>query len=710
MREWRIHTVLPPAADSVQAAAELFDAEDIHSQLERILQSAHFRDSLRLTSFLKFVVETTLTGKPESIKAYTIAVEALGRTSDFDPQHDPIVRVEAGRLRQALTRYYSEAGRDDPLVIELPRGTYVPNFRRRMTAGATPHIDRIIDSSAEGSVAALSPEPDFGRAEQIDFEAEEPFGRAQQFDHDVIVSHKLAEAERDPMADVSDVWDSTRRMLSQSREILAESDKLDSARPRSPPASPALFARKNARAANAVIADHMGAHLRLVKTSFAAIALLCILEVLFTIDRPLIGEVGRGLFGTLWPASNATILHSQGVEAAPIISVEPLAVQGTPPADAASATIVRDRMIDLFSRFDDTTVVGVPLQDSTQPAAPASGVAPPSFYQLAGSIQYSLDNTMLIVVRLIDSADGMVVWSKTYQRKSKPASGKGRIIGDAARLLLDPMGVIQARERIKRATANPMQDTYRCILDANAYLHSFDPSQYQPVSDCLVRASAQYPAAVSVFADLAFVYLRNYQFGISSQPGDRSMLDNAYRMAAHAAEIKPNSAFAQLALQEALLAKGDIAQAKIAGDNSFQLNPNNSAVAFGHAWLLIMTNRIDEGVALLSQNAAETSNNWIGYHLLMALGCYLKGDLKTAAVETRRIASPFFPPGLLLDAIVASKAGERARAQGDISMLDQFYPAWRENPRASVARLMPDPAMAERIAADFEAAAATSSQ
>ena len=70
-------------------------------------------------------------GDGKKLKAYTIAVEALGRGTDFDPQTDPIVRVEAVRLRQALARYYSGTGRDDPLVIEVPRGSYVPAFRRR---------------------------------------------------------------------------------------------------------------------------------------------------------------------------------------------------------------------------------------------------------------------------------------------------------------------------------------------------------------------------------------------------------------------------------------------------------------------------------------------------------------------------------------------------------------------------------------------------
>ena len=131
MSEAYRYPISPIPASDERTASDGLPAEDIHNQLDRILGETHFRSSLRLTSFLKFVVETVLAGKPEHIKAYTIAVEALSRDQNFDPQHDPIVRVEAGRLRIALARYYAEPGRDDPLVIELPRGTYVPTFRRR---------------------------------------------------------------------------------------------------------------------------------------------------------------------------------------------------------------------------------------------------------------------------------------------------------------------------------------------------------------------------------------------------------------------------------------------------------------------------------------------------------------------------------------------------------------------------------------------------
>ena len=105
------------------------DANDVRAALARICTSRPLDTSPKLTSFLRFVVEVTLAGHGHRLKGYTIGVEALGRAASFDPQIDPIVRVEAIRLRAALARYYSGAGAHDSVVIDMPRGHYVAQFR-----------------------------------------------------------------------------------------------------------------------------------------------------------------------------------------------------------------------------------------------------------------------------------------------------------------------------------------------------------------------------------------------------------------------------------------------------------------------------------------------------------------------------------------------------------------------------------------------------
>src|SRR4051794_14199309 len=114
---------------SAQADIPVGDGE-IRLALERMAASEAFRGSPQLIAFLRYVVEATLRGQADRIKGYTIATEALGRTVDFDPQADPIVRVEATRLRRALNRYRAGATGADEVFIDLPLGSYVPVFRR----------------------------------------------------------------------------------------------------------------------------------------------------------------------------------------------------------------------------------------------------------------------------------------------------------------------------------------------------------------------------------------------------------------------------------------------------------------------------------------------------------------------------------------------------------------------------------------------------
>jgi hypothetical protein len=104
------------------------DPERVRSHVDKILGSADFAAAPQLAAFLRYIVEKTLSGEQDFIKAYTIATEALGRPSDFDAQNDPIVRVQARRLRQALLLYYADSSADRSMRIVLPVGGYVPEF------------------------------------------------------------------------------------------------------------------------------------------------------------------------------------------------------------------------------------------------------------------------------------------------------------------------------------------------------------------------------------------------------------------------------------------------------------------------------------------------------------------------------------------------------------------------------------------------------
>lgn len=112
------------------ASLDLFSADAVHRQLDRIVTSDEFRHSRRLCAFLQFVVGEALAGRGATLKELVIAHEVFERSDDFDPRDNAVVRVEAGRLRSRLQKFYRTTGLGDEIVVDLPKGTYVPVFRR----------------------------------------------------------------------------------------------------------------------------------------------------------------------------------------------------------------------------------------------------------------------------------------------------------------------------------------------------------------------------------------------------------------------------------------------------------------------------------------------------------------------------------------------------------------------------------------------------
>lgn len=124
----------------------LVDPVPIREQLKRILASPGFDASDRNRRFLEYVVEETLEGRADRIKAYSIATSVFGRNDSFDPQQDAIVRIEAGRMRRALEHYYLTSGQNDRIRITIPVGCYVPSFA-------------LADDTADDPSAPIDPVP-----------------------------------------------------------------------------------------------------------------------------------------------------------------------------------------------------------------------------------------------------------------------------------------------------------------------------------------------------------------------------------------------------------------------------------------------------------------------------------------------------------------------------------------------------------------------
>ncbi|HEX3820517.1 MAG TPA: hypothetical protein VHW45_09300 [Candidatus Sulfotelmatobacter sp.] len=101
-------------------------------ELRRVLESRYFSNSPKKTGFLEFVSEQAFQGNGDKLNEYLIGLEVYDRGVDFNPQRDPIVRVQAHEIRRLLKKYYEDEGKFSPLRIELPAGHYVPFFTRNV--------------------------------------------------------------------------------------------------------------------------------------------------------------------------------------------------------------------------------------------------------------------------------------------------------------------------------------------------------------------------------------------------------------------------------------------------------------------------------------------------------------------------------------------------------------------------------------------------
>ena len=161
--------VEPEELDS-HASASSFRREAVLDQLERVVQSAHFRNSKRYPALLSFIVQETLAGHTDSLKERTLGAEVFGRPVDYDTNADPVVRVTAGEVRKRIAQYYQAPGHEHELRFDLPLGSYVPHFLPPMTelAAVEAHPDHVPfeeDEAPSGSAAAHLETPSILSAE-----------------------------------------------------------------------------------------------------------------------------------------------------------------------------------------------------------------------------------------------------------------------------------------------------------------------------------------------------------------------------------------------------------------------------------------------------------------------------------------------------------------------------------------------------------------
>jgi|RhiMethySRZTD1v2_1073278.scaffolds.fasta_scaffold09608_12 tetratricopeptide (TPR) repeat protein len=583
-----------------EPAGNIPSPQQIRAALDRMLASDIFRRSPQLAAFLRFVVEAVLQGKSDRIKGYTIGVEVLRRDVKFDPQSDPIVRVEATRLRRTLERYYAGPGADDPVLIELPRGSYVPNFAYRAAAvGAAPPADA-----------------------------------------------------------------PTRRAGGAGRAII-----------------------RPIAAALAIAAAATLAYLALQKPGASP-----------PVDS------GRDLAEATVPAP---VLPGAGM---PVLLVPPFAVLGSPQPGAIAPTALYEKMLGGFAGFDLINVRRDAKERDAGAAVPAgttAGLESADNFRLEGSFDYLDDGTTTIRFRLLEEASGTVVWAKAFERVASTqerAAAEDGIIFDLATTLLQPFGVIHSRERRKHLATPDGDPRYRCILEALDALRTFEPGDHARARGCLERLTAFDRSFAAGYAYLAILYNRAALFGPPLSPEDPPLLDLALRTVRHAIELNPESARAHQFLFNILYNRHDLGPAFAAGDRALALNRYDPAILADYGGRLVMTGAVERGLEMLRRSREDGAVRPSWNHFYLFVGNYLTGDLRQAAYHADQITNPNYPLGYLARALAASAAGDSARARQALDRLIALQPAWRDSPRAELARFFPVSAVADRLAKDLAAA------
>jgi tetratricopeptide (TPR) repeat protein len=579
------------------------DAEGCRAAIARVLASTAFQSSPKLAAFLRFVVDAALSGRSDRIKGYTIGTEALGRGKDFDPQSDPIVRVEAGRLRRTLDAYYAGPGVDDPVIIALPIGSYVPTFTVRDLAPPPSPAQPIEPSHSAGLRARPATLAAVGTA----LAALAAFGAIHVF-----VMH--------PAHDVG---------------VTGSVDR------------------------SAAVAATDGA---LYRTARAA---------------PSVASLGPS--------------RSPGF-GLPTVYVRPFNVIGGPPTPS-SDLVLRDSLIDAFTRFDEIEVRSEPA-----PAVGATDQVQRSQYELATTAEYAADGAIRLNFRLVDLREHTVVWSRSFDRTPIV---RAEVVRELATALVQPYGAIYALERTKRASAAKFNPSYVCLIDSFEAWRSYDVRKEDAVRACLEQTTRADPSFAGGFAALATLHFREYAFGFGAGASDRSVLDRSLAAAQRAVELKPESARAHQALMDAHFFRGELAQAREQGDKAVALNPFDMYVAGDFGMRLVFMGDSATGVALIERFLDNRKAGSSRGDFALFLAAYLAGNDNVASFHAGQITNSRFPLGVLARALAAARGGDHADASRELDHLFALNAGWRDDTRGALKRFFPASEIVDRLAADI---------
>lgn len=388
----------------------------------------------------------------------------------------------------------------------------------------------------------------------------------------------------------------------------------------------------------------------------------------------------------------------------PVLLVQPFDVTGAPGSRSLSATSLQAWISDAFARFD---LVNIFWESATgaRPVRAAAGARVD--YRLAGSAEYH-DGAVRLRFRLIDAADGNVVWTREFDvdPAEEPAAAQERIVRELAGILVQPFGVIFAHGRAKSVGAGIGDPRYRALLDAAESFRSFDPAQHLRARTALEQLTRLDPSFGLGFSYLAALYVREYLYGLDDHAAELPPLERALRAARRGVELDPESARAYEMLFLTLFVRRDLPAAFAAGDRAIERNRYDMRAVGSYGQRLIAVGEIERGVDMLMRAGDEGGVRPAVDEFFLFLGQYLRGDAAAAAFHAGQLTSDTFQLGLLARTLIAAAAGEGTAARVALDRLVALNPAWRDKPRAQLEKFFPAASIVDRLAADLARTAA----
>ncbi len=635
--------------------------EAIRTQLGSILASPEFQLPERGRAFLRYVVEESLAGRAKRIKAYSIAVEVFGRDEGITPD-DPVVRIEAGRLRRALERYYLVAGQSDPIRIDIPKGSYVPVFTSRVPVmiesnpveGAlqteNERKSQSLESLARVLKNGLATASDRQRRLVQYLVTEELEGRGDHLKAVSIASVVFGRsADFDPQTDsiVRVEMGRIRKALDLYYATHGADDPVwikfekDSYRPKFEWISEGAPVRPPARTPK---------RLWLIIT---AVLVTVFAGVMLFVFLPL---------GKLPIDRQAKPIFDGGD---PRVAVAPIAFSSDTPGFDYLAAGMQEELVGILAEFDWLTVFPI-LAD--QPIDKA-------FSSMIGRIDYIVRNTaqtangkLAVWAVLTDGKTGAVLWSNRYE---SPLESAGRLDlqrNIAARIASDigrPRGIIASLATTRIANNSfHTPEGFDCRLRALRFYRTFDRDDYREAHACAEAESKAVSNDANALALFAVLELAGQSLGYdgASSPERRAM---AVRLADQAFRLNDLGLLPRMASYAAAICEGDEERFRRISALSVHDYPRNPTVLFDVAQHMILgTSARLEGIALLERAYELNPVSDSSYGVLKAFDAFERGQDDQTILKALNLGSGTFSPSLqVLETGLRAHASDQSGAE-----------------------------------------------